>query len=76
MGDGSYHSGLILSTDSFSIPDIVKLMNVLIIRYRVECTIHKYSGRPRIYIPSRFKNTIRSLVFPYMHPSMLYKLGL
>lgn len=39
MGDGNARPhGLILCTDSYSIEDVIKLMNVLIIKYRVECT--------------------------------------
>lgn len=40
MGDGTAtRHGLILCTNSYSIEDVVKLMNVLIIRYRLDCTI-------------------------------------
>jgi hypothetical protein len=42
-GDGSVsRHGLILCTNSYSIKDIVKprLMNVLRIRYRLECSLH------------------------------------
>ena len=40
MGDGSVQrSGLIICTNSYSIEDVVRLMNVLMIRYRLECTI-------------------------------------
>ena len=40
MGDGqaSVH-GLILCTNSYSIKDVVRLMNVLMIRHRLDCTI-------------------------------------
>jgi hypothetical protein len=41
MGDGSVHpSGVVLCTDSFSVPDVIRLMNVLTIRYGLKCTIH------------------------------------
>jgi hypothetical protein len=41
MGDGTaLPQGLILCTNSFSLPDIVRLMNVLMIRYSLECTNH------------------------------------
>jgi len=44
MGDGSVsRHGLILCTDSYSLPD--RLMNVLIIRYELVCTLHKKSPR-------------------------------
>jgi hypothetical protein len=36
MGDGAVRpSGLILCTDSYTVADAVRLMNVLIIRYRL-----------------------------------------
>jgi len=40
MGDGSeQRHGLIICTNSYSIEDVVRLMNVLIIRYNLECKI-------------------------------------
>ena len=40
MGDGSVsRHGLVLCTDSYSIEDVVRLINVLIIRYRLECSL-------------------------------------
>ena len=40
MGDGSIkRHGLILCTDSYSIEDVVRLMNVLIVKYSFDCTI-------------------------------------
>jgi hypothetical protein len=42
MGDGVARSyGLQLCTDSYSLSDVVRLMNVLIIRYELVCTFHK-----------------------------------
>ena len=40
MGDGkeSRH-GLVLCTDSYKLIEVIRLMNVLIIRYRLECTM-------------------------------------
>ena len=44
MGDGSVRpQGLILCTDSYSLNDVVRLMNVLIIKYRLECTLQFYT---------------------------------
>jgi len=76
MGDGTYGSGLILCTDSFTVPDQVRLMNVLIIRYGFICNLHRKKGQYRIYISSKSMPYLRSIVSPYFHPSMLYKLGL
>lgn len=51
MGDGGFKSkGIFLCTDSYSIQDVVRLMNVLIIRYDLKCTLHKSDRNYRIYI--------------------------
>lgn len=75
MGDGtSQSSGLIICTDSFSIEDVVKLINVLTIKYRFSCTLHSDRNRFRIYIRKNSMPQLISIVLPYMVPSMLYKL--
>ena len=79
MGDGKLNngSGLVLCTDSFTIPEVVHLMNVLMIKYRLECTLQFHSPtQPRIYIRRRSMPLLCSIVIPYMHSSMYYKLGL
>jgi LAGLIDADG DNA endonuclease family len=41
MCDGAARNkGIVLCTDSFNIPDIVRLMNVLMIKFGLKCTIH------------------------------------
>lgn len=77
MGDGGVRPyGLIICTDSFTVPDIVRLINILIIRYNLDCTLREEKQYNRIYIRSRSMPLLRTIVIPYMHPSMLYKLGL
>ena len=82
MGDGSAaRHGLFLCTNSYTIKDVVRLMNVLMIRYRLECNIYlkrRQNGKIEhlIYIRQRSMPLLRSIVTPYFHPSMLYKLGL
>jgi hypothetical protein len=77
MGDGQANrSGLTLCTDSFSIQEVVLLMNVLMVRYGLECTLRFNGDFPRIYIRSRSMPLLRTIVLPYMMPSMLYKLGI
>ncbi|RUO95978.1 homing endonuclease [Jimgerdemannia flammicorona] len=50
MGDGGWTgSGLKLCTHSFSVPDCVRLMNVLMIRYRLDCTLQFDHGLPYLY---------------------------
>jgi hypothetical protein len=79
MGDGSVQRhGLIICTNGYSIEDVVKLMNVLMIRYRLECSIREARFHRRleymIYIKQGSMPLLRIIVKPYMHPSMLYKL--
>lgn len=78
MGDGSAHKhGLILCTDSYKLVEVVRLMNVLIIKYRLECTLRFHTPtQPRIYIRAKSMPILRELVKPYMIESMLYKIRL
>jgi len=79
MGDGSYQPGgsLVLCTDSFSLQDVIHLMNVLIVRYGLECSLTHYHTRsnPKLHrIIIQSMDTLRSVVFPHMVPSMYYKI--
>jgi hypothetical protein len=78
MGDGyASRHGLILCTDSYSVEDIVRLMNVLMIRYRLECTIRVHNkNQIRIYIRERSIPLLRQIVKPHFCPSMIYKIKL
>ena len=76
MGDGkaSPH-GLIICTDSYKVVDVVRLMNVLMIRYRLECTLRYHRPtHPRIYIRERSIPLLQTIVRPHMHSSMAYKI--
>jgi len=44
MGDGAYYKGggLAICTDSYSIQDVVRLMNVLVVRYDLKCSLHRH----------------------------------
>lgn len=83
MGDGSYQPGgsLVLCTDSFSLQDVILLMNVLMVRYGLKCSLTHYHTRSnqklyRIRIPKKSMDTLRNVVFPHMEPSMYYKIHL
>jgi hypothetical protein len=77
MGDGSVQRhGLIICTDSYTIPDIVRLINVLMIIYRLDCRLRNHTPtQPRIYIRQCSMTLLRSIVTPYFHSSMLYKIN-
>ena len=78
MGDGAVRpSGLIICTDSYDLVDVVRLMNVLIIKYNLDCKIRYHDkNSPRIYIKQKSMPILRELVRPHMVKSMLYKIGL
>lgn len=61
-------------TDSYSIKYVVMLINILIIKYDIHCTI-RYYNFPIIYVYKRYMPKLRSIVEPFMHISMMYKLG-
>lgn len=80
MGDGqTSHHGLVLCTNSFSILGVVKLMNVLLIRYGLQCNIREFRSNKKleymIYIRHGSMPLLRTIVKPFMHYSMLYKLN-
>lgn len=80
QGDGqTSRHGLILCTNSYSIQDVVRLINALVVRYRLECNIREYrrsNGKLEfmIYIRHGSMPLLLTIVKPYMHPSMLYKI--
>ena len=78
MGDGSKERhGLLICTDSYYIEDVVRLINVLIIKYRIECTIKvRNQDKYRIYIREGSMPLLRQIIKPYMCSSMLYKIKL
>ena len=77
MGDGSAREyGLTLCTDCYTLSDVIRLINVLILRYGLDCTLQeKRDNQYRIYIKSKSMPLLRSIVSPFMHSSMMYKLG-
>ena len=81
MGDGvAKESGLLICTDSFSIEDTVRLINVFIIKYRLNCNLSfsgakREKGQYRIYIQQNSMADLYDIVSPHMHLDMLYKLN-
>ncbi len=77
MGDGSAKQySLKFCTDSYSVGDVVRLMNVLIIRYELDCTLRFHTPtQPRIHIKQASVPKLRAIVRPYFCESLMYKLG-
>lgn len=62
-----------------SLTDIIYLQHVLILKFNLNCTIfcnNSIKKTYRIKIKNKSMPNLRLLVSPYMHPSMLYKLGI
>jgi len=79
MGDGvARNHGIIICTDSYYTPYVVRLMGLLIIRYKLDCIlrIHMPANKPRIYIRERSMPLLITIVRPHMHSSMTYKIKL
>jgi hypothetical protein len=56
QGDGKFvvSGGLRLCTDSYTIQDVVRLMNVLMVRYELKCTLHQSKeGQYQIFISKK-----------------------
>jgi len=64
--------GILLCSDSFNISEVVTLMNVLMVRYKLTCTLQSVNNRHRIYIYHSSLNTLRTTVKSYMLPSRTY----
>jgi hypothetical protein len=80
MGDCDARShGLIICTNNYSIEEVFRLLNVLIIRYELDCTLRLKKQNQKIeyliYIRQRSMSLLRSIITPYFHTSMLYKLN-
>lgn len=74
MGDGTYNSGVRIQTESFTVQEVVFIMNVLMIKFNLECNLHTQRGYPILYINSKsIKKNLHNLL-PYMHSSMVYKI--
>ena len=80
MQDGSFSTskGLYLCTDSFTPEDSIRLAHYINKKFDLKTTNPKAPGNKgslRIYISATSMENLRALVKPYMHSTMLYKLG-
>jgi len=77
MGDGTRNAagGLILCTDCYSAKEVVLLINILMIKYDLQCSMPKHNGKYRIYISTKSMDKVRSLVESHIIPEMQYKIS-
>lgn len=76
MDDGCKHnSGFHFCTDSYTFTEVQLLINALNENFDLNCTYNKRGKEGyRIYIRTESMANFRSLVTPYFHESMMYKL--
>jgi hypothetical protein len=77
--DGTFVSGrniTYLCTESFLESDVDSLLSVLSDKFGLKCRKDKRGNGFRIVIPKSSLGKLRELVLPYLHSSMLYKIGL
>jgi hypothetical protein len=76
MGDGAKRNkGVILCTDSFSLKEIILLINILKIKFDLDCTIHYDNNKYRIFICKKSLNKIYNNILPYFDNQFLYKIN-
>lgn len=75
MGDGSKRNeGVTLCTDNFTLPEVVLLINILIIKFDINPTLHKEKNNYRIYINKVDLNKIQPHLLPHFVDHFLYKI--
>ena len=78
MDDGGWvNSGVRIATNSFKLKEVELLNGVLNSKYNLETTIQKIWVKDKysIYITKKSVPNLRNIVIPFIHSSMLYKLG-
>lgn len=74
MCDGSFSSkGLTLNLQSFTLKELILLLNVLKIKFDLDCTIHKSRHQYVLYIRVKSVNKLYKNIYKYIIPSMRYK---
>lgn len=86
MDDGGWVAGsksVIISTSNFTLEEVELLAQIFKTKFGLDCTVQKLSktknpskDKYSLYIKVASLPRLKELVLPYMHPSMLYKLGL
>lgn len=77
QGDGrKCGKSLVLNTQSFTLNEIILLINILIIKFDINPYLQNDRGNYRIYISGKDLNKIVPKIKPYFVYSMLYKLNI
>jgi len=57
-----------------TVKEVVFIINILIYKFNLKCSIHMQRNQPTIYISSKSMTKIQPYIIPYICNSMRYKL--
>jgi hypothetical protein len=73
MGDGAkINKGITLCTDNFNLHEVILLINIFIIKFDINPSIHKKKNKFRIYINEVDLKKIKPFIEPYFVDHFLY----
>jgi ubiquinol-cytochrome c reductase cytochrome b subunit len=74
---GTMGNGLRIATNSFTFEDVTFLTSILTNRYALKVSVYKVKNKDQwtIYIHRSSLPKLASIIGPYLHPSMVYKLN-
>lgn len=77
MSDGSHMEGggLVLHLQSFTLKELILLLNVFKIKFDLDCTLHKSRDRNTIYIKKESVEKLYLCIKEFIIPGMRYKLN-
>lgn len=76
MGDGTNSYGaMLLQTQSFTLQECVFIVNVLKVKFDLDCTIQKSREQHTVYISTASMRRLYPKISPFMVDTMRYKLA-
>jgi hypothetical protein len=77
MDDGyKSKNGFYLCTESYTLADNLRLSEILKTKFNLDCGVHKHTNGHRLYIFSKSKDQLLTLIRPYIVDHFLYKFDL
>ena len=68
------YKGLTLQTQSVTIKEVVFIINILIYKFNLKCSLHMQRNQPTIYISSKSMVKLQPKILPFFGESMKYNL--
>ena len=78
MGDGYWDTSnktVVICTDNFTLQEVIMLINIFIIKFNINPSIHKEKNNFRIYINEKDLKKIKQFIEPYFVDHFLYKIN-